>query len=573
MSEPQASQPVSAALSEPAAEMRLLEGVAAAQAGRLSDAAAAWGQIISAAVSAGLRSQAWFNLALLWLQSGEPQSARAALEQALTLDDANHDAREQYAQLLAEGGSDDAAIEHYSRLAEAAPHVNHCFNLGVLHARAGRMTEAAEHYRRGLSLQGEHPETLANLGLLLAEQGEQGEALACLQKAVREAPDQPALHANLGALLEEADQQRMAIKCLEAALQLDPDNARYHCDLGVAYTELRQLDAAEQCFRKALALAPTFDAASVYLAQLLFAQGRYREGWSLHEARFSLSTKAGRPMRPHSSAPAWAGESLAGKVLLIRVEQGYGDEIQFFRYLQPLRACGAAKLIVLARPALLSLWRHQLADWPEVECLEMLDAPLPPHDVWTTLMSIPQWLPEAIPAPPYLTAPPSPPGVSMPGKGLRVGLLWQGNPLHLNDRHRSLPSIALLSPLWGLREASFVSLHRALVETELPLLQIPEQLADFAAVAAVMSQLDLVITVDSAYAHLAGALGVPVWVLLPWRRTDWRWGFVGDSSPWYPTHMRLFRQSADRDWAEPIAAAAYALQDFEVSIGRCRRLG
>ncbi|MBX9849881.1 MAG: tetratricopeptide repeat protein, partial [Rhodocyclaceae bacterium] len=460
------------------AEALLLQGVEAAGKGELVEAARYWWQLIELSPSPPLLTQAWFNLGVLCNKSQNTRNAIACFENALRADEANHEAREQLALVLAEQGdignvsdASDAsdAIGHLQRLVTDAPEARHHFNLALLLSRERAFDQAELHYQLALTLQPDHADALSNLGLLLAERGMTNEAIDCLKRAAASAPDNATVCVNLGGLLESTNQLDIAALLLQRAIDLEPEDALHHSNLAVVRVEQRDLAAAEAGFRQALALAPDFHGAAVYLAQLLLACGRYAEGWPLHEARFPLAAATGKPVLAVSDAPRWQGESLHGKTLLLLPEQGYGDEIMFSRYVSRLREMGAARIILLARPQLLPVLRSLAG----VEVLSLSEAaPLPAHDYWLTSMSVPMYCdPSSIPAKlPYLQAPVDAVQTWAERLGpvtdkLRVGLLWQGNHLHANDAQRSLTDISVLAPMWAVEGVSFFSLQREKVET------------------------------------------------------------------------------------------------------------
>lgn len=297
---------------------------------------------------------------------------------------------------------------------------------------------------------------------------------------------------------------------------------------GVQAAHALDFGPATAAYLAALALRPDNAPVVAALGLVLLAQGRYAEGFALYEARKLFEAA------PVGAAglPEWQGEDLEGRRLLIWPEQGLGDEIQMARY---ARLLGGAREIVLAcSPPLARLFGQLgVTVFPIVE-----GAPTPRADLWVRSFSLPARLEttlETIPPAPYLRAPPGP-------KTGGVGFVWRGNPEHPNDARRSLPSPAVLDPLHEVAE---------LVD-----LQAPQ--GDFLGAAARIQGLDLVISVDTAMAHLAGALGVPCWVMLPAYRTDWRWMAGRDDSPWYPS-LKLYRQPADGDWDSVVARMAQDL--------------
>jgi hypothetical protein len=285
-----------------------------------------------------------------------------------------------------------------------------------------------------------------------------------------------------------------------------------------------RLEEAEACLRQALALRPDNAPAQANLGLTLLAMGRYAEGWNLYEAR----KQVWRPPIAEVGIAEWAGEDLRGRSLLIWPEQGLGDEIQMARFAPVLAQAGAIVLLACSPP----LGRLFAAGLPGVRVALLVEGvQLPRTHAYALNFSLPARLDvtaERPPPAPYLQVP------SAPRTG-GVGFVWRGNPQHPNDGQRSLPSPDLLEPL---REVA-----------DLVDLQTPQ--GDFLDTAARVQALDLVITVDTAMAHLCGALGVPCWVMLPAHWTDWRWGREGETTPWYPS-LRLYRQPAPGNWAQVV---------------------
>ncbi|HEY9104772.1 tetratricopeptide repeat protein [Chitinimonas sp.] len=408
----------------------------------------------------------------------------------------------------------------------------------------------------------------ANLALLLDERGERQEAEGCYREALRLAPDYASAHLNLGALL--AEQRRYDEACLhyETSLALRPESARAWSNLGVLLTCVRRDADAEGCLRRALALDPDYARARYNLGYLLLRQGRYAEGWPLFEAR---DWYAG--YQQHLPWPRWTGPDLAGQALMLVCEAGQGDMIQFCRYVAELKARGVARLGLLCHPPLKRLF----AGLAGLDCLAGLDEPLPEGewDGWVPMLSVPGLCDtrlETIPAKlPYLLAEPAAQAgwrerlaVACTPGALRVGLAWQGNPRFENDAERSLPGIATLAPLWQVPGVVFVSLQKGpgelgAVPPGQPLFNPAAELHDFADTAALMANLHLVISVDTAVAHLAGALGLPCWLMLPDHKTDWRWFLGRSDTPWYPGALRLFRQPQVGDWTSVVVALQASL--------------
>ena len=356
------------------------------------------------------------------------------------------------------------------------------------------------------------------------------------------------LHNNLANVLRKTEQWTQAHAHYLQALEAAPAAAKIRNNLAGMFEELEQYDRAEAEYRHALALQPDFAEARFNLGLLLLSGGHYSQGWQYYEARAQL-------FREHGSLPfpQWQGEDVTGKTFWLLPEQGYGDTIQFVRYAALLKARGAAQISVLCNPPLAPL----LSTAPGIDTLITRPEALKTHDYWDSLVSLPgrfNTLLESIPAPiPYLSVFAERVqtwGARLPKEGLRVGLVWQGNPEHGNDAQRSLRHFSELEPLWSIQGIRFVSLQMGPAEEQTetcearqPIVRLGHEINDFGDTAAIVAQLNLVICVDTAVAHVAGALGIACWVMLPRRGADWRWLHIGSQSRWYPDGMYLFRQS------------------------------
>jgi len=471
------------------------------------------------------------------------------------------------------------AAHYWQRLGELAPDNAQAWNgLGIALQRLGAVDEAETAWRRALTLLPDDANLHTNLGLLLEERGALAEAEQYQRRAVALAPDSAPILTNHGDLLAHHGRPDEALALYGTALARDPNFATAHCNLGVLLTDQGDARAAEASFHHALALQPDFPQCHVNLAQLLLVQGRFDEGWPHHESRLVRARRKGEiPLS--TSTPQWQGEPLQGRTIIVLPEQGYGDEIQFCRYVPWLKSLGASRVTVACRPELTSLMQT-LAGADQVVDQDEGLALLAQHDYWTVLLSLPLHAGtrlDSIPAgAPYLHADPQrvrrlAPLLDATGDdgALRVGLVWRGNPNHSNDEARSLPALDSLAPLWTVPGVRFFSLLKSRqplppAPQALPLVDLAPYLGDFADTAALLAGLDLLISVDTSVAHLAGALGRPCWVLLPARKTDWRWLHARTDSPWYPT-MRLFRQLQHGDWHTPVAALAAALEQLRAA--------
>ena len=367
-------------------------------------------------------------------------------------------------------------------------------------------------------------------------------------------------------MLRLLDRLPDAVEAFSQALALCPDLAEAHYNLGAASAQLGLLADAENAYRRALALRADYGDARFGLAVLLLSMGRFDEGWRLYEFRYFQPGFVHHKTRAMLGRPQWQGEPLAGKSLLVWQEDGLGDMIQFSRYFALLKALGAARIDFACAPAL-----HRLmAPVDGIDAVLDHDtamARVSGYDCWTSLLSVPLHLRttvDTIPRATRLTAEPSlieqwRPVLDALPAGRKIGLVWKGNVNHHNDANRSIPSLAMLAPLWSVPGVSFVSLQKGQGEDEArhppaaqPLLDLGSRVADFADSAAIIEQLDLVICVDTSTAHLAASLGKPCWVMLPEKDLDWRWMHGRSDSPWYPHTLRLFRRAPGEDWSMPI---------------------
>ena len=409
----------------------------------------------------------------------------------------------------------------------------------------------------------------ANLGWLLERADASDEADACYRRALTLAASDVQIHLNYGAFLAAHDRFLEAEAVYVRALALDPGSAPVWSNLGALFAQTGRFEDAEGSCRMSMRLDPAYAKARINLAYLCLRQGRFEEGWEHFEARTWKSELGGRVDAPH-----WTGQALEGRAVLVGHEGGYGDMIQFCRYVAVLKQRGARRVALLCPPALERLF----ASLDGVDEVLSSDEPLPRSgwDCWTSLMSIPYHCKtrlDSIPAAAlYLRAEPA--AIErwkheLPGDGVRVGLVWKGNPAFENDRARSLPSLDLLAPLGRIAGAAFVSLQTERVDSgssrgreALRLAEPACGVRSFADTAALIANLDLVISVDTAVAHLAGALGKPCWILLPEQMPDWRWLTERSDSPWYPRTARLFRQGARGEWKPVVAVLGAALASF-----------
>lgn len=444
-------------------------------------------------------------------------------------------------------------------------HAQTLFYDGHKRLLAGDLRGATDHFEMALLLDPYFSEAMTNLGLLSEKAGALAQAEDYYRRAIALLPGEPQAHFNLGVLLLNAKRFDEAEAVQRGILALQPELPSAWSGLGVLMACMHRHDEAEHCYRTALAFDSGYAKARFNLSYELLRRGDMAEGWACYEARDHY-----QHLSAHFTCPQWRGEALAGKALVIGFEGGHGDMIQFSRYVPLLKAMGAARVSLVCPPALATLFETL----PGIDEVLPYDREIPVNawDFWTPPMSLPHCCGtrlDSVPAPiPYLAAAPERRArwaAPLPAAGLRVGLVWKGNPVFENDADRSLPSLGTLAPLAAVAGITFVSLQKGRGEDEarrppagMQLLPIGADLRDFADTAAAIDGLDLVISIDSAVAHLSGAMGKPCWLLLPDYRADWRWMVERDDTPWYPA-MRLFRQDAQGGWAAVVERVAAAL--------------
>ena len=457
----------------------------------------------------------------------------------------------------------DDAESYWRRSIDANPgFVDAYMNLGTLLKRLNRLHDLEALFRQLLEVRPDLADVHNQLGSMLQDQGRLSEAEAAYRQASLLRPDRVEFHYNLGVVLRPLGRWREAAQAYQRAVEMNPGLVMGYSNLGNVLKELGCLPEAENAYRNALAIRGDYHHAKFALATLLISTGRFEEGWQLYGERHEDPNSIQHRTQKVIGRPRWRGEALAGKRLLVWQEGGLGDAIHFGRYFSLLKAQGAAEIAFVCAPALQRLFAT--AEGVDVVLThEAGRASSARYDYWTSPLSVPLYLGttlEAIPAPIRLKPDPAlveswrvrlaglPPGE-------RIGLVWKGNARHQNDAHRSLRSLAMLAPLWSLPGVSFVSLQKGEGEDEAlappvdqPLLHLGSDIGDMADTAAIVTQLDLVICVDTSIAHLAASVGTPCWVMLPAEEVDWRWMHERSDSPWYPGTIRLFRQPLGGEW-------------------------
>jgi len=512
----------------------------------------------------------WFDalhlLGIIKLQGGKAGAACTHFEQALKLDPASAPAMSNLGMALAALNRDQEALAILDKSIALMPgSVEAICNRGNVLMKLNRPAEALAAFDAALALAPDFPAARANRGNALAALGRFEEALAQYDAVLAIMPAHAETHLNRGNALHSLCRATEAIAAFERALALRPDYVKAHVGRGAARQALNQQHEALADFDRAIALDKSNADAHHNAALARLTLGDYRRGFEQYEWRWQRS---GMPVRRRNfGKPLWLGEyPLARKRILVAAEQGLGDCIQFARYV-PMLAGSGATVVLEAPPPLLSL----LARLDGVADVVARGDPLPAFDVYCPAGSLPRALRTEV-----STIPAAIPYLHASGERIaswrerierlptpRIAVVWSGSADHANDRNRSI-ALRQMAPLLALN-AGFVSLQRDLRPTDAEelarqpaLTHIGDTLADFDDTAAVLAVVDLVVTVDTSVAHLAGALGLPTFVLVPFC-PDWRWMLARADSPWYPT-VRLFRQPAVGDWESVIARAAEAVR-------------
>lgn len=500
------------------------------------------------------------NLGFLLKAAGRVGDAETALVHALALTDWAHEAAAiNLVNLLIQAGEAARAVALARKALAKRPSVERMAALARALDAAGCGKEAVASWERVVASAPEVARHLVSLGAARANT-DHPEAADSFERALEIDPDQVDALTNLGVLERANGDPALATWFHRAAVSRDPSHANAWTNLGVSLLERGRIEAAQEAFRTSLKLRPGHADALLALGMSLLLQGRFEEGLAAYEHRRS-SRSAG--LTPAPSGPEWGGGDPQGLRLLLICEQGLGDALHFVRYAALLKERGARTVTIGCRAPLARL----LARAKGVDAVVAEGAKLPEFDAWAPLMSLPRLLGtriDSIPAPvPYLSAEPERvvhwASVLAARPGLRVGLVWQGNPDRRVDQGRSI-CLATLAPLMQIPRVRLIALQKGFGSEQLQEFagQVEALAPDldsgpdaFLDTAAVMANLDLVITTDTAVAHLAGALGRPTWILLK-TPPEWRWLLDRDDTPWYPK-TRLFRQEAVNGSADPWA--------------------
>jgi Flp pilus assembly protein TadD len=511
---------------------------------------------------------ALYLLAEISYRLGNYDSAIHYLRNALQYDPTNAEAYSNLGFILQGRGRLDEAVQCYQKALQLNPHLPEAHsNLGNIFKAKGQFDDAIRCYRRALQLNPELPDTYSNLGIALQKAGRPDEAITYYRKAADLRPQDATVHYNLGIAFQENGQLDEAITCYQKASQLSPGDAGIYNTLAFALQENRRPYEAIPYYRKALQLDPTYATAHWNLSLALLLTGNFREGWREYEWRWKTPYLASSWR--NFKEPLWDGSDIKGRTILLHAEQGFGDTIQFIRY-APLVAERGAKIIFECPGALAALLR----DVGGIEQIIIHGDELPAFDVHCPLLSLPLAFDttlETIPAKaPYLAGDPAgtvkwKSKINHDTSNIKIALVWAGNPGFKQNRYRNCPLENFLS-LSKLPGVTLYSLQKGEEAQEaknppegMALVDYTDEIRDFSDTASFVENIDLIISIDTAVAHLAGALGKPVWTLLPFS-PEWRWLLNREDSPWYPT-MRLFRQPSPGDWRSVIDRVICEIRD------------
>lgn len=500
------------------------------------------------------------SLATALQRQGRHEEALKACDKAVQLKPEDAELWRQLGNILLELGRHDQALLSFEHVLTLDPrHQDAAYKCGVLFNQVGRFEQALAYLDLCDEVLPNHAPTLQARARTLQNLKRFEAALADNRRAISLDPGNADTCNNIGACLQSLGQEEEALSWFDKALHRLPDAIEILNNRAFLLGQLQRFDEAFACYDHIRAQRLNDATTDWNLALLQMLTGNLEAGWAGREARWA---KANAPPYPKFSQPMWLGsEAIEGKTILIHVDEGLGDTIQFARYVPMVAARGARVILVVERPL-----HSLLRGLPGLsECLAFADGPLPAFDMHCPIGSLPLAFKTCLDNIPavrsYLPCPPEARTKAWesrlgPHDRPRVGLVWSGNANHRNDLNRSI-SLSLMSRLLDV-EATFVSLQKDLRPGDKTLLEqtniidLTTDLTDFAETAALVNCLDLVITVDTGVAHLAGALGRPTWILLPWT-PDYRWLLHRNDSPWYPT-VRLFRQSETRDYASVLVS-------------------
>jgi tetratricopeptide (TPR) repeat protein len=520
--------------------------------------------------------EAYYNLANTYLDQGDLEAAIFHYQRTLVLHPGYADAHFNLGIAYFEQGKFDDAVAAYQKALEFKPDMAEVYyNMGlVLHIQK-KLKAAVSCYQKAIQLKSAFPEAYNNMGNVFQDQKKHREAIACFQKALDLKPDYADAYYNLGKGLYDQSRYPDAIACYQKALRINPNYHKACNNMAKTYQDMREIQKAIFWFQKALQIKPDYAEARFNLATVYLLSENFQEGWKGYEWRFKR--REWKRAYPHRySKPRWNGESFAGKRLFVHSEQGIGDILQFVRYLPLVKARGGDVIFETRKP-LMGLLKH-FSGIDELVMFSTAGNPAAEFDLYVPIASLPgifETTLENIPADvPYVFADRGKSALwkdRLTTAGLKVGLVWAGTD---TDPRRAC-HLGWLKALSDIPGVYLYGLQKGIAAEQIEVEGLPEgmrmtnlgqEFEDFADTAAVIENLDLVISIDTSVAHLAGAMGKPVWVMLPYA-ADWRWFLNRNDSPWYPT-MQLFRQLGPGNWKSVGQQIATELQQYATKTER-----
>jgi tetratricopeptide (TPR) repeat protein len=547
-----------------------------ADAGRLEEAEAAW--IRYAGLCPDLAA-AHRHLGNLRKRMEKLDPAIESLQQAVKLDDQTAANHLDLGVVLSQAKKFPDAKRAFLHCLELEPqHYDAHLNLGMLCQQMGEHAPALDYLRKAIELRPEEPTGPNNLGVVLSEQGKFDEAITCFEEMLARRPEYFMGWNNLGNSRRALGDLDGALEALRKAVEMKPDYAEAYNNMGIVYAQKEQLDRATESYDKALLLRPDYPEAHANRGLVYLLMGNFREGWADYEWRWQGGQGNKRRKYP---GKLWDGSPLTGRRILLYYEQGIGDTFQFIRYAKELKNRGATVIFECQRST-----KELLSRTPGIDELVVRGEKLPPFDLYAPLLALPGLfqthldnLPRRIP---YLFTDQA---LTWEWKrrldqidGFKVGIVWQGNPDYKGDRNRSI-ALSSFAPLANVPGITLISLQHNFGVDQIKKLDGLFPIIDFENVgsdadgwlrtAAIIANLDLVVTADTAVAHLAGAMGMPAWILIP-TSPDWRWLMDREDTSWYPT-VRLLRQTRTGDWDEVLARIAEELRQRFLASGKTMR--
>ena len=532
----------------------LQDAMAQHQAGQLQEAEVIYRSILAEEPD---NPYALHLLGLLAYQVGNNEVAIELIEKAIEANPTVPDFYNSYGEAYRALANNELSLKCYKQAIEIKPDFAEAYNnMGNALKVMGRNEEATTCFEKAITIRPDFFQAHYNLGISLQEVGKIEQAISHYQHAISNYPDYAEAHNNIGIALLEIGKHEDAITHYQKAISLNPDYAEANNNLGIALQEIGKHEDAITHYRKAISIKPSFAEAHFNLSCLYLLLGNFEKGWEEYEWRLKL--KSNIEHTRSFTQPQWDGRPLDGKTILIHAEQGLGDTIQFIRYIPMLAKAGGD--IVVECDAKLS---HLFSGYEDITRFIGTGDELPDFDIHASLLSLPNIFKTSLNSTPsdtnYIHI-----NDNLVGswknklsslKKLKVGLCWQGSVDNRKDQSRSIP-LKYFSDILNIIDISFVSLQKGYGQEQILDGGLADKITDFSSemdthekfvdTCAIIENLNLVIGVDTATIHLAGAMGKPVWVLLPYS-PDWRWMLNTNDTPWYPT-MRLFRQQEPGNW-------------------------